>query len=365
MIKTLQKYYSFQNPLVFLLVTNLFVSFHLPVAQANFFKKISNFKKKKTSDCSKVNGISKLNYIGQTSKHPGPEDIAFDQNGNMFFGTQDGSIYSIDAETNYTKLIINTKGRPLGLGFLDEKNLIIADAHKGLLEYNFEKDQLTKLVSSYNDVPFLLTDDLIISSEGIVYFTDASSKFSVDQSLLEVILTEPNGRLFSYDPETRETHLLLDNLFFPNGLALSPHEDFLLLNESTKDRILRVWINGNEVVDTEVFLDNLPGFPDNINLSENKDGYWVAFAGKRVEMLKDQKIPKGLKKVISRTPSSITSKLLPKADGHIIKINLMGEIEKEINFGKCFRSTTSVMEYNGMIYIGSFTEDFPGVVSLP
>ncbi len=46
--------------------------------------------------------------------------------------------------------------------------------------------------------------------------------------------------LSRYDPKTKKSEVLLDNLVFANGITLSPREDFLLVNEIGKMRILKV-----------------------------------------------------------------------------------------------------------------------------
>lgn len=47
------------------------------------------------------------------------------------------------------------------------------------------------------------------------------------------------GRLLSYDPDTGSVAVLLDGLYMPNGVVLSPDERFLLLAETSIGRILR------------------------------------------------------------------------------------------------------------------------------
>lgn len=47
------------------------------------------------------------------------------------------------------------------------------------------------------------------------------------------------GRLLSYDPGTGSVSVLLDGLYMPNGVVLSPDERFLLLAETSIGRILR------------------------------------------------------------------------------------------------------------------------------
>lgn len=52
-------------------------------------------------------------------------------------------------------------------------------------------------------------------------------------------------------------------------------EDFVLVNETYRYRIVRYWLKGPKAGTHEVFIDNLPGFPDNIS-SNRKGTFWLA-----------------------------------------------------------------------------------------
>ena len=56
---------------------------------------------------------------------------------------------------------------------------------------------------------------------------------------LQVIELNRLGRLLAYEPGSGSVRVLLDSLYMPNGIALSPDEDFLLLAETSLGRILR------------------------------------------------------------------------------------------------------------------------------
>uniref|UniRef100_A0A4W5L7Z0 Strictosidine synthase conserved region domain-containing protein n=1 Tax=Hucho hucho TaxID=62062 RepID=A0A4W5L7Z0_9TELE len=54
----------------------------------------------------------------------------------------------------------------------------------------------------------------------------------------------------------------------PNGIALSPDESFLLLAETSIGCVLRYWLKGPQAGTKEVIMSNMPGYPDNIRLSD-------------------------------------------------------------------------------------------------
>lgn len=72
---------------------------------------------------------------------------------------------------------------------------------------------------------------------------------------------------------TREPKVLLDNLWFSNGIALSPNEDFLIVSDLMRNRIIKYWIATDKVGTWEVLIAGLPGSVDNI--TPDKNGFWV------------------------------------------------------------------------------------------
>ena len=208
----------------------------------------------------------------------GPEAIVFDDEGKMYTANEDGRIIVLSQDGTDPYDFAQTEGRPLGLKFDLHGNLIVADAYEGLLSID-TTGEITILSTECDSLPFLLTDDLDISSDGIIYFSDASSVNNLANNGDD--WGEPNGRLLAYDPQTNETSLLLDGLYFANGVALSPDESYVLVNESSLGRVRRYWLAGPNTGETEVFSDVYGNIawegwvlPDNITY--NDEGiFWV------------------------------------------------------------------------------------------
>jgi len=51
---------------------------------------------------------------------------------------------------------------------------------------------------------------------------------------LDVLEARPHGQLLRYNPMSNETVIVLDDLAFANGVALSKDEDYLLVCETWK-----------------------------------------------------------------------------------------------------------------------------------
>lgn len=84
----------------------------------------------------------------------------------------------------------------------------------------------------------------------------------------------PSGRLIHFERKTGKVTVVLDNLWFANGVALSPDEEFIVVAETHASRIQKFYLKGEKKGQSEVFVDGLPGIPDNV--TPDADGLWIA-----------------------------------------------------------------------------------------
>lgn len=88
------------------------------------------------------------------------------------------------------------------------------------------------LTDEAEGVKFKLVDGVDVAQNGIIYFTDASYKYTLKDSILDILEGRPNGRFMSYDPITKQTLVLARDLYFANGVAVSPSQDFVVFCET-------------------------------------------------------------------------------------------------------------------------------------
>ncbi len=305
--------------------------------------------------------LASAEYVA-TGKVHGPEDVELDAEGHIFTGTVDGEVVRIDPDGTVAT-IVNTGGRPVGIDTDGDGNLIVADAVKGLLSIS-QDCKITPLVPAGGDVRLGFTDDVTVAGDGMIYFSDASDKFGHDQFLHDMLEARPHGRLLRYDPATKETKVLLDGLYFANGVALSQQEDFLLVNETYRFRITRYWLKGDRAGKSEVFVDNLPGFPDNIT-SNGRGTFWLAIFTVRNDDA-DWLSPRPfVKEMLSKLPQFLWPQPQPYA--FVIKLDEQGNIVDSFQdpTGKRLFAVTSAVEHDGALYLGSLINDRIGKYKLP
>jgi sugar lactone lactonase YvrE len=129
------------------------------------------------SSFAKNNFLKNVEILG-LNDGIGPEDVAIDDNGNMYAGYDDGRIIKYDKTGNRIGVFVETFGRPLGMRFDLDGNLIIADAVRGLIKVDMQ-GTLTVLATESDGIPLKFTDDLDIANDGKIYFSDASTRYGI------------------------------------------------------------------------------------------------------------------------------------------------------------------------------------------
>lgn len=295
-----------------------------------------------------------------------PEGVAVDAEGRIYTGLADGRILRFEAGGDGAPVVFaETGGRPLGMEFDRAGNLLVADANRGLLAVG--RDGAVSVLSTQaqdDGRPFRCTNDLDVAADGTVYFTDASDKFPLEVYREDIIEHRPRGRLLAYDPAARKTSVVLDGLHFANGVAVSPDQSFVLVVETGKYRVRRVWLAGERRGQSEVFIDNLPGFPDNIT-SNGAGRFWLALITPRNRLL-DRLLPYPfLRKVILRLPHSFQP--APARYGFVLALDSEGRVVENLQdpSGEGFAQISSALEHGGKLYFGSIGEDALGRLTLP
>lgn len=294
--------------------------------------------------------------------HSGPEDAVLGPDGLIYAATNDGAILKIDLGSGLVSEFAQTDGRPLGMEFGSDGRLYVADAYRGLMAV--EKDGKVTLLSdkTTDGSPIVYANDLDIARSGQVYFSEASTKFGAKEqggsykaSRLDLLEHGPNGRLLKYDPATGQTDVILDGMSFANGVALAEDDSYLLIVETGTYSVHKYWLTGDKAGETETIIENLPGFPDNLNRA--KDGsFWLGLVSPRLAIVDSLSERPFLRKVIQRLPASMR----PDAQryGIVARIDGDGTVLETIQAPQGFYALTTgaTQGPNGELVITSLTE---------
>jgi sugar lactone lactonase YvrE len=284
----------------------------------------------------------------------GPEDVAFDDDGRLYTGVEDGTVRRtvdpVDETATEADLedFADTGGRPLGMEFNGDDLLVCAE-DAGLVSIAPDSE-VTTLAARAGGREIAFADDLHVAADGTIYFTDATEHNIFQDELLELGDT---GRLLAYDPESGETSVALEDLGFANGVC--PHEDgeSLLVTETSRFRVTRYYHDGDREGDVERFVENLPGYPDNIEAAG--DGtHWVAIPTRRQETLEALHPRPGIRRQLGKLPESAAEALPIEPYGLVLRVDAEGEIIDSLHDpeGEVF-GVTSATPRAGSLYLGS------------
>ncbi|SEB75235.1 Strictosidine synthase [Pseudomonas mohnii] len=281
----------------------------------------------------------------------GPEALLL-ENDTLITGLHDGRVIRTSLDGKATKVLADTGGRPLGLARHPSGLLVIADAVKGLLSLDAQ-GRLVALATEANGVPFGFTDDVAIDTQGhYAYFSDASSRFGYGKDGEAIIEHGGDGRLLRYDFQTGKTSVLLDKLEFANGVTLGPDDAYVLVNETGAYRISRYWLSGPKAGTHDLFIDNLPGLPDNLAFNGH-DRFWVALYAPRNALLDATAAHPFIRKVIARAMTVLPKPVEKRA--FVLGLDVEGRVIANLQDSSSgnYSPITTAREYGDWLYLGS------------
>ena len=160
-----------------------------------------------------------------------------------------------------------------------------------------------------------------------------------------------HGGVFVFDPATGESRQLLDDLNYANGIAISKDNTFIVIAETSNYRVLKHWILGERAGTTEVLLENLPGFPDNLKTGLG-GRFWVGLAAPRNALLDKLSDRPWLRKVVQRLPALLRPQAVPSS--HVVAFNGDGQILMDMQDPDArFPTLTGVLETQRSLYLTS------------
>lgn len=295
-----------------------------------------------------------IQRVGDLDLH-GPEALIRDDEGFLITGLHDGRVVRTSLDGNSLKVLGNTGGRPLGLARHPDGRLIISDALRGLIALNSD-GSVSELSKEAGGVAFKFVDDVVIDNAGrYAYFSDASSRWGYGEDGAAIMEHGGDGRLLRYDFSTGATSVLLDGLQFANGVALGPDEAYVLVNETGAYRISRVHLVGAKAGEHDIFIDNLPGLPDNLSFN-GRDRFWVALYTPRNPLLDAFAEYPFVRTMLVRAMQVLPAPIAHRA--MILGLDTEGDVVANLQNSSAdsYAPITTVREYDGWLYLGSLKQ---------
>jgi gluconolactonase len=243
----------------------------------------------------------------ETNAHEGPVYVAAEH--ALYFTTVPDPVTTNNAimrlrlansEFPFTVQALDTIRRPANMAngmCLDrEGHLVICEqgtteTHARIACMDIEMGDVRTLVDKWNGVRFNSPNDVVVKSDGTLWFTDPN--YGELQGFKGKALLGSN--VYRHDPATTETVVVTDDFDKPNGLAFSPDESVLYVTDSgaiqgagtycpERPHHVRAFdvVGGRELRNSRLFAVVSPGIPDGIKVDQEGRVYTSSATGVQV-----------------------------------------------------------------------------------
>jgi len=297
---------------------------------------------------------------------PGAEDVVVGgpgpDEGAVFTGTEDGSIFRVSHDGRRIDRIAHTGGRPLGIEIDGDGRLLVCDAHRGVLRIDPRTGAVEDVVDRLGGAPMMFCNNAAVAGDGSVWFSDSSTRYGIERWKDDFVQDTRTGRLARLGTDG-SVEVVLDGLAFANGVALAADESYVAVAETGARTVVRWWLTGPRAGTRDLLASDLPGYPDNI--ARGSDGLvWVSIASPTdpvVERL--QRAPVPVRRAVTRIPEPLQPK--PKRTVRAQAYDDAGTLVHDIDLpGAAYHMVTGVREHEGRLWLGSLHEPAIAVVDL-
>ena len=286
--------------------------------------------------------------------------------GAVFTGTDDGSIFRISHDGKKLDRVAQTGGRPLGIEMDLDGRLLVCDAYRGVLRIDTSRGEVEQVTDSVAGEKMAFCNNAAIATDGTVWFSDSSTKYGLDKWKDDFAQNTRTGRLLKLGTD-RSIEVVLEGLAFANGVALSKDESFVAVAETAARTVVRRWLTGNRAGMRDLLCQNLPGYPDNI--ARGSDGLiWVTIGSPTDGLVERiQKGPMPLRKAVTKIPERLQPK--PKQTVRVQAYDDEGTLVHDVDVraaehGAAYHMVTGVREHDGRVWMGSLQEPAVAVYQL-
>lgn len=143
--------------------------------------------------------------------------------------------------------------------------------------------RITVLADSYRGRRLNSPNDVVVRSDGSIWFTDPTYGILSDYEGYKAEPEQPTRNVYRLDPATGELDVVVDDFVQPNGLAFSPDENSLYIADSggshddggpSHVRVFDV-VDGRRLANGRIFFEVDRGVPDGMRV-DSQGNLWTS-----------------------------------------------------------------------------------------
>ena len=172
----------------------------------------------------------------------------------------------------------------------DREGRLISCSHGARAVLRTEYDgSVTTLVDRYNGKRLNSPNDVVVKSDGSIWFTDPSYGILSDYEGYKSEPEQPGCYVYRFDPADGSLTVVADDFAKPNGLAFTPDESELLISDTGRSHdpdvpahIRKFSVVGAKLTNPGVFTEIDSGLSDGFRLDTEGNVWTSAGAGVNV-----------------------------------------------------------------------------------
>ena len=300
---------------------------------------------------------------------PGPEDVVLTSDGTAYTALRDVALLvRVAPGAASGEVVADLGGRGLGTELMADGRVLVCNATRGLQAVDPASGAVASLAGEVGGRAFGVCNNASLARDGTVYVSESSTANPLERFRRDIVEDTGAGALWRVPPGGEgEPEPLMDGLSFANGVALSPDEDFVLVAETAKCRVHRVWLTGARAGEREVFAE-VDGFPDNLSVGRTPDGrtvFWVALPAPKVAATDGiHALPRPLRALVARLPEALG----PKAERvcRVAAYDAAGRLVAQLDGEpSTYHHVTGVRQQGDTLWLASFEHAALARLTLP
>jgi gluconolactonase len=206
---------------------------------------------------------------------------------------------------------------------LDRDGTVLACEHGTRRVARYGRDGArTTVVDRYQGKRFNSPNDIVVASDGAIWFTDPPYGIISDREGYQADSELGACYVFRFEPATGDLAIVSDDLIDPNGLAFSPDESILYVSDTSQGRVPNGHhhmlafdvVDGRRLRNPRVFREIDPGVSDGFRVDE-EGNVWTS-AGDGVHVI----APEGTELGRIPTPKPVGNVTFGGRDGRTLFI---------------------------------------------
>jgi len=204
----------------------------------------------------------------------GPEGVVVDREDNVYGGGADGVIRKLSPDGRVSEFA-RTGGRPAGMALDRQGNLFVCDVGKSAVLKITPNGEVSLFADQVGPVKMYLPNFPVFDADGNLYVTNSTDHplGGMEDVAAEIRNPVPKGALVRLRPDGRG-EVAATGLYFANGAAIDPREEYVYVLQSTRNNCLRIAMRKDGTHgQAEQYGENLGGLPD--GMAFDAEGYLI------------------------------------------------------------------------------------------